>query len=226
MDPIIKELTDEIELLEKDKKANARIIDALTPLKRNLIDYKDKYIWTLFDVSKSKEIAISQFIEGITPSIERAKAHLESEIGWGDRLCNMLISFINELISLSNTALGQSFEFFSQKKAPMIPQVEQLEKTIQEKISPSIESNLMKTQKPKQSFFGNFETKQDSYMNVTKNSDGSSEVECPEEFGFEPGQVMRAKPGVIITETMLKKVGQDLRKTPISLLKELFNSVI
>ncbi|CEG57620.1 hypothetical protein [Legionella fallonii] len=125
--------------LRSNPEQNKNVIAIAEQLNEQLRNAMDSYISKRgANPALSKEqidLAKTVFIDYCTTAINCAKPLLEKELGWGDFLTNLLKSLVNVMISATN-AVGRffgdqaQFTLFTPVKAPLIPEVEQIQKDL------------------------------------------------------------------------------------------------
>lgn len=101
-----------------------------------LRDTAKEYIDSESNPKITREYARKQFILKATQTINEAIPILEKELGWDDYLFNLLKKIGDVFLVATNTVFGSRYSLFSQAKAPLVQEVEDLNHVFEDSIKP------------------------------------------------------------------------------------------
>lgn len=132
---LIDDLKLKTELIKKSITHNNKTITTAETLVKSLSDLVTQYMASESTPGLSRQMARNLFVGAATIAINKAKPRLEAELGWGDYLVNLLKTIGNGFIKATNFVTRADFTLFAPAKAPMIPEVESLEKSFNDNMN-------------------------------------------------------------------------------------------
>ena len=133
---LLQNLSERIGNLKQNPNKHKNSIAVAEKLHTSLSEAVTTYQASKTDSSISTAKAKETFIQSCTTAIDKAKPILEKELGWGEYLVNLLKSIANAFISAANTVTQSNRGFFTPDKAPMVSEVEEIEKEVKNINSP------------------------------------------------------------------------------------------
>ncbi len=123
---LIGTLHTKVDVLKSNQNSNENTIKTAELLSDTLSNTVNVYLDSESNPKITRAYAKKQFIIEATKAINAAIPILDKELGWGEYLKNLLKTISNAFISATNAIVRSKFTLFSEAKAPMIQEVEDL----------------------------------------------------------------------------------------------------
>lgn len=134
MKNILDDFSAKINFQKLKTNPNTKAIGIAEDLLHELENATEAYYKNLSDKKISADSSKTIFIDSCTNAITKAKPVLEKELGWGDYLNNLLKGLVNAIISTTNSITKSSYTLFTYAKAPMVSEVDEVEKNIKDRM--------------------------------------------------------------------------------------------
>ncbi len=139
---VLVTLTDKVDELQSNPNHNIKATAVAKRLNVQLAEAINIYITkkSIPTLNTDQiELAKLVFLDTCTKVINNAKPLLEKELGWGDFITNLLKSLANVMICATNAVTRtfgakSQFTLFKPTPAPLVPEVEQVEKALRSSI--------------------------------------------------------------------------------------------
>lgn len=134
MKNILDDFSAKINFQKLKTNPNIKAIGIAEDLLHELENATEAYYKNLSDKKISADSSKTIFIDSCSNAITKAKPVLEQELGWGDYLNNLLKGLVNTIISATNSITKSSYTLFTYAKAPMVSEVDEVEKNIKDRM--------------------------------------------------------------------------------------------